>query len=531
MQSNNDTPSLPPPSESEPQSDQSVHDIQTINNFLNLIQRGMHPIFHNTELVFDALTSLGGVSEDNDGCILLLSSSNEISFLSFILTVLIWSINGGGQMNIAHSQLPKRRLRAYNKDASKNKFYNDRITTVVLRLMYNVIQHHLNVKMNKDGVHGVKRIVLSEGVDQSIEDISSYLMLQLLPSHSLSADGKKTNFNLALHILSRTCELECVRNLWYPSSTKKDDEENILSRSRNELFSKFKNNNDKIEDDEEIFNGMQVLINILESDFNLTPSNYCCAFRIVNFITKWNMNAKEKAIPCISASIEILELFHHNEKVILQCFGMLASMSYNCVSVQEEMLESGVAPLAVNSFIKYHETNPKIVIQCLGFVSSFVARGGPRAGLAIVPCMVDKKFMTAILETVQMYPRRDQIQRLATNVLALAVALVLSNIKENDVDSELSEEESQDEEDDGKRKMKPPSLKEILYDLYDELQILSVCSGIERRLKLVEESYERKNDDSKKKYFMKTYQSLALIKKFYERETWKRENPDSDGEY
>ena len=76
-----------------------------------------------------------------------------------------------------------------------------------------------------------------------------------------------------------------------------------------------------------------------------------------------------------------------------------------------------------------------------------------------------------------------------------------------------------------------PSLKEILYDLYDELQILSVCSGIERRLKLVEESYERKNDDSKKKYFMKTYQSLALIKKFYERETWKRENPDSDGEY
>lgn len=120
---------------------------------------------------------------------------------------------------------------------------------------------------------------------------------------------------------------------------------------------------------------------------------------------------------------------------------------------------------------------------------------------------------------------------MATNVLALAVALVLSNIKENDVDSELSEEESQDEEDDGKRKMKPPSLKEILYDLYDELQILSVCSGIERRLKLVEESYERKNDDSKKKYFMKTYQSLALIKKFYERETWKRENPDSDGEY
>jgi hypothetical protein len=117
------------------------------------------------------------------------------------------------------------------------------------------------------------------------------------------------------------------------------------------------------------------------------------------------------------------------------------------------------------------------------------------------------------------------------------VALVLCDIKENDVDSDISDQEEafsendEDVEGESKSKSKPRATpRDILFAWYIELNVLAVCDKITARLKMMEATYERKQDESKKKYFETTHQSIALIEKFYTREKWKRENPDSDEE-
>lgn len=540
---------------------QQQHDIHSINQLLHLCARGIDPKRNNVKLVFEATASLGALSEDNEGVNLILASTSTaptpMSGVSLLFMLLKWSINGGGRDVSHHGNhtATVRQTRTWNSDASHDKFYNDRTTTVCLRLLYNVIQYHLNIKLNQEGILGVRRIVIATGMDKTIEDISAYLIDQLRPNQSLCPAEDKPNFDVTLLILSRTCELESVRCLWIQRAKEEATEETTpgnnkdTNATKKDTFNKFahKDNNDEDDEDEDI-DLLYVLVGILEAPLNLTPTQYCSTMRIVNLVTKWHAKAKEKAIPCIKASVGLLETFHDKdnaiidgsdkEKLVLQCFGMLSAMAYKCVPVQEELLESGVGHnWSMHCFMTYHDTNPTIAIQCLGFLASFISSGGPKAALSMLPVMMNKEFLACLLNTCQMYPRREQIQRLAINVFGLTVALVLCDIKENDVDSDLSDQEEafsendEDVEGESKSKSKPRATpRDILFAWYIELNVLAVCDKITARLKMMEATYERKQDESKKKYFEKTHQSIALIEKFYTREKWKRENPDSDEE-
>ena len=557
--------------------EQSRHDKQAINQLLKLAKRGIKPNHSNVELAFDALAHLGALSDDlDDGCSLLLTSSlpPSSSFLRALLDLLIWSINGAfatkdgapidppAEHNHQHP-LPKRRARAQNKEGLSNKFYTDRITTVLLRLLFNLITFHLDTKIKHSGAMGVKRIALAteHDVDHTIVDLSSFLMLQL--RHTFCPGEKKPNFDLTLLILSRTVELEAVRLVWMQDDEQKEHDDAQAAAHFNPDL-----------DVHPVVDGMHVLIGILESSDTLTLTNYSCTYRILNLLIKWHhddKSGKEKAMPCIAASVEILEMVQervqdmkdeqhnpdkdsndaatHIEHLMVQCFGFLASLTYNCVAVQEEVLSSGIATPCIQTFQTYHHKNPAIVIQCLGFLSSFMSRGGPKAALSMIDGMLTSTFISSLLETCQLYPRREQIQRLATNTLAFVVAIVVCNIKENDVDSELSDEEAnsdldneddEDDEDDedsegekkGKKgkKVVPPTKIERLFDLYTELNVIQILVGVATRLKLLEESYLRRNDMSKDLYFQKTKQSIGLINTFHSRQLWKREHPDESDE-
>ena len=135
---------------------QEQHDLNSIGQLFGLCARGIDPKRTNVKLVFNATASLGALSEDNEGVHLILASTSTaptpMSGVSFLFMLLKWSINGGGRDVSQHDNRTAtvRQTRTWNSDTSHDKFYNDRTTTVLLRLLYNVIQYHLNIMIIKD---------------------------------------------------------------------------------------------------------------------------------------------------------------------------------------------------------------------------------------------------------------------------------------------------------------------------------------------------------------------------------------------
>ena len=164
---------------------------------------------------------------------------------------------------------------------------------------------------------------------------------------------------------------------------------------------------------------------------------------------------------------------------------------------------------------------------------------GPKVALAMIPLLLTEEFITCLLTSIQMFARQYQLQRLATNMLGLIVSLVLCNIKEADVNSELSDDDededfSDDEENDSNnnnnkmKNLKPLTKREVLFGLYDEHNVLEVCKGVEDRIKLMAEYYTRKEDERNLRNLNKTEQSIGLIRAWHAREIWIQEHPDDE---
>jgi len=294
--------------------------------------------------------------------------------------------------------------------------------------------------------------------------------------------------------------------------------------------------------------GIDLLADILDNNYSLNNNNHI--FRIVNLLTKWNETAKEKAIACIQPTVDIL-LHYLNEdndvndhqiltikKEILleQAFGMLASMSYNCVPVMESMLNSNIGPLCIQSFVLIHETNSNAVIQILGFLCSFLVSGGPKVAISMIPYLLKAELISSVLTSIQMFARIHQLQRLGINILSMIVSLVLCNIKEKDVDSEVSDEDDDSDyemEGDGttgtgSKPIKPLTKRDILFQLFNDLNVLDVIKSVQDRIKLMNAYYSRRNDEKMLLYVKKTEQSIALMYTWHTRQQYILDHPDSD---
>ena len=332
-----------------------------VKRLIDMAARGQAT--HDAQLVMESCAHLGGLSDDNDGCSLLCCEE----YFDCMLPLLKSSIGGGSSID-TRDDLPRRRARTRDMNQSENNFYTQRTTTILLQLYFNIIQYYCNQRMSMNGTSGVKRVLYAESIDKCITTLSSYLLDQLSPRQPLCADSNKPDFSWTLRILSRTCELESVRSLWMKNDDDDDDKKTKEEIEEGQIISGM--------------SGMDILCDMLESTTSLTLNNHTCAFRIVNLLTKWNEAAKEQATGCIEPTVDILEHYLNLEdsdsKVVLieQCFGMLASMSYSCVDVMETMLDSNIGQWCVKAYAAVHSEHPKAVVQILGFLCSFLVKGG-----------------------------------------------------------------------------------------------------------------------------------------------------------
>ena len=179
---------------------------ESIQRLLDSANRGRKSF--DTILVLQALQHLGGLSDDPEGVTLLTTED----FLNNIIDILKWSILDTSLINM-RDDLSSRRARTRDMDQSKNYYYLSKTTTVALQLLLNTVITYCN-KKRKTNAGNIKRILLAESIDQCITNLS-FLLIQNIQIGKLAPTTKvKKHFDLAIAILSRTCELESVRSQW-----------------------------------------------------------------------------------------------------------------------------------------------------------------------------------------------------------------------------------------------------------------------------------------------------------------------------
>ena len=398
--------------------DPKTYDVKQCYQLVALSERGR--TCHDVELVFEAMSHLGGLSSHDEGCKLIKTTT----FFSSIMSTLAWSIDSGNKSNNTLNNLPQRRARAQSKDQMKHQFYCDRITTVTLRLLFNLVQSHCNERLNESGVEVVRRILIAEGIDKCVTNLATQLITYMSPNQPLCpAWNKPYHFEIALQILSRAVELESVRNIFVDSVEQVEEKERLKKEQEMKELGerrgrRKKNTTTTTEEDERMYNGMDLMFDIIKLTTSLSLNQYNYAFRIIGLLIKWNDYAKEKkSIQYIEPTVEILEEYLGNEgserkeaaaddveQLVMNVFGMFSSMTYKSSSpIMEKLLLHNVGSWSVRCFLIVYEKK-QACIQILGFLSSFLVQGGPKVALPMVDILLNKKLIESILTCIQLNP-------------------------------------------------------------------------------------------------------------------------------
>ena len=410
--------------------DPKTYDLKQCYQLVDLSERGRH--CHDVELVFEAISHLGGLSSHDEGCKLL----KTVTFFSSIMSTLAWSIDGGNKStNTLSTLLPHRRARAQSKDQMKHQFYCDRITTITLRLLFNLVQSHCNERLNESGVEVVRRILIAEGIDRCVTNLATQLITYMSPNQPLCpAWNKSSHFEIALQILSRAVELESVRNIFVDSVEQVEEKERLKKEQEmkelGERRGRRRKSTTTTEEDEKMYSGMDLMFDIITLTTSLSFNQFNYALRAISLLIKWNEYAKEKkSIQYIEPTVEILEEYLGSERserkerserserserkeaaaadgveqLVMNAFGLFSSMTYKSSSpIMEKLLLHNVGSWSVQCFLIVYENNVQACVQILGFLSSFLVQGGPKVALSMVDVLLNKKLIQSILTCLQL---------------------------------------------------------------------------------------------------------------------------------